>query len=497
MKKVLIVGGGISGLSAGVFSRLNGFETEIFEAQAKPGGECTSWKRKDYIFDGAIRWLIGTKKGTAAYDMFKTLGAFEDDKIVMEEIFLTVEHNGKKLYFYRDVDKLKEHLLEVAPEDTEMIKELCKFAKKAKSFETPVDKHMPEMTIFDNIKFSMKMSSMGPIMMKYGKVDGVDYFKKFKSTLIKNALKTLALDTFPAYAPIAQLGSVVSYDGGWPLGGSAGVSENICNRFKELGGTIHLSSPVKRVIQENGKAVGIELENGQIAKGDYVISSTDITITLNKLLEGKIKDEAYNEILSSNSGEYTFASCVFVSLGIAADLSKDVSPLVVSLNKPLKVGNDLIEDIYVNTFKHEKSFAPEGKTAAVVTMDVYDYNYWKKLYDTDVNKYKSEKERIAKAVIEQIEITYPKAKGNIEVAEVATPVTYNRIYGAYKGAWMGYGRKVSAKYSNHKCKLEGIDNFALAGQWISSPGAVTISASTGKFAVQEICQQADIKFRSK
>jgi len=36
--------------------------------------------------------------------------------------------------------------------------------------------------------------------------NGVDYFKKFKSTHIRNALKTIALDTFPAYAPIAQIG---------------------------------------------------------------------------------------------------------------------------------------------------------------------------------------------------------------------------------------------------------------------------------------------------
>ena len=52
VKKVIIIGAGVSGLSAGIYGQMNGFNTEIFEMHAIPGGECTGWRRKGYYFDG-------------------------------------------------------------------------------------------------------------------------------------------------------------------------------------------------------------------------------------------------------------------------------------------------------------------------------------------------------------------------------------------------------------------------------------------------------------
>ena len=42
-KKIVIIGGGIAGLSAGIYSAMNGFETEIMEMHNVAGGQCTAW----------------------------------------------------------------------------------------------------------------------------------------------------------------------------------------------------------------------------------------------------------------------------------------------------------------------------------------------------------------------------------------------------------------------------------------------------------------------
>lgn len=44
MSKIIIIGGGIAGLSAGVFGQKYGFETEIFEMHSVPRGQCTHWR---------------------------------------------------------------------------------------------------------------------------------------------------------------------------------------------------------------------------------------------------------------------------------------------------------------------------------------------------------------------------------------------------------------------------------------------------------------------
>ena len=51
MKKVVIIGGGIAGMTAGVLLQKAGFATEIYEKNALPGGQCTGWKREGYFID--------------------------------------------------------------------------------------------------------------------------------------------------------------------------------------------------------------------------------------------------------------------------------------------------------------------------------------------------------------------------------------------------------------------------------------------------------------
>jgi phytoene dehydrogenase-like protein len=50
--KLIIVGAGISGLSAGIYARQSGFDVTIYESHMIPGGASTSWRRKGYFFEG-------------------------------------------------------------------------------------------------------------------------------------------------------------------------------------------------------------------------------------------------------------------------------------------------------------------------------------------------------------------------------------------------------------------------------------------------------------
>jgi heterodisulfide reductase subunit A-like polyferredoxin len=47
-KKLFIVDGGVTGITAGIYACMNGFETTIIEKHAIFGENCTSWKNKDY-----------------------------------------------------------------------------------------------------------------------------------------------------------------------------------------------------------------------------------------------------------------------------------------------------------------------------------------------------------------------------------------------------------------------------------------------------------------
>ena len=78
-RKIIIIGAGMAGLSAGCYLQMNGFETEIFESHNLPGGLVTSWKKKGYTIDGCIHGLLGSSPDHPLYHLWNEL--IEMDKI--------------------------------------------------------------------------------------------------------------------------------------------------------------------------------------------------------------------------------------------------------------------------------------------------------------------------------------------------------------------------------------------------------------------------------
>ncbi|GAI45723.1 unnamed protein product, partial [marine sediment metagenome] len=72
-KSIIIIGAGIAGLSAGCYSQMNGYHTQIFEMQDEPGGLCTAWKRKDYTFDGCLHSVGGINPNYKLYHYWNDL----------------------------------------------------------------------------------------------------------------------------------------------------------------------------------------------------------------------------------------------------------------------------------------------------------------------------------------------------------------------------------------------------------------------------------------
>jgi len=102
-KQVIIIGAGIAGLTAGIYARRSGFDVTILEKHAIPGGMCTSWRRKGYLFEGAIHWLTGSSPKTGINEIWRDVGALSDNvKVIYPEVFASVEWKGKTVCLYRD-----------------------------------------------------------------------------------------------------------------------------------------------------------------------------------------------------------------------------------------------------------------------------------------------------------------------------------------------------------------------------------------------------------
>jgi phytoene dehydrogenase-like protein len=69
----IIIGAGIGGLTCGALLAKSGLKTLIIEQHSIPGGYCTSFKRKGFVFDSAVHFIEELGEGGRFCQILKDL----------------------------------------------------------------------------------------------------------------------------------------------------------------------------------------------------------------------------------------------------------------------------------------------------------------------------------------------------------------------------------------------------------------------------------------
>ena len=67
------------------------------------------------------------------------------------------------------------------------------------------------------------------------------------------------------------------------------------------------------------------------------------------------------------------------------------------------------------------------------------YEYWKQLREAP-ERYKAEKEQIADKVVALLDQRFLGLAAQVEMCDVATPMTFERYTGNWRGSFMGWAR---------------------------------------------------------
>ena len=117
VNKIAIIGGGISGLAAGIWGQKQGFQTVIFDKNSAPGGFCAGWKAGVQQVGFCLRGLIGTKENTALNHLWRETGALGNTLIIQPESFLSVSENDRSITLWQDLERFEREAKKLSPED--------------------------------------------------------------------------------------------------------------------------------------------------------------------------------------------------------------------------------------------------------------------------------------------------------------------------------------------------------------------------------------------
>ncbi len=282
--KIVVIGSGFGGLAAAIRLKTRGFDVHLFEARDKLGGRAYVYQQDGFTFDGGPTVITAPFLIT---ELFEAAGRKAGDyvNIVPVDPFYRIEfHDGRWFEYGKDEAATERLIADFAPADLAGYKQLVRHAKAV------FEKGFVELADKPFLKFS-DMVRIAPDLMRLRSYQTVYQFAAsyVKDPLLRRVFSFHPLlvggnpfQTTSIYALIHHLER--QWGVHYAIGGTGAIIAAMGKLFRELGGHVHLSTPVKKIVVENGRAVGVEIGNGAPIRADAVVSNADVATTYSKMI---------------------------------------------------------------------------------------------------------------------------------------------------------------------------------------------------------------------
>lgn len=464
-KKVSVVGAGPGGLAAGMMLASKGYEVTIYEKESKVGGRNGNFKLGEYTFDiGPTFFMMKDVLETVFEKSGKKLKDYVD-VVQLDPMYRLKFHDGRELYPSPDKEKMKETMEKFSPGSFEgYIRYLNKEKKK-------YDKLIPCLSMpYGKISdfFSKQLITSIPYLDAHTSLYNVlsRYFDD-PDTRIAFTFQAKYIGMSPWSAPgTFSIISYIEHGGGiyHITGGLNQLSFKMSKAFEDLGGKIELSTPVKKVIVENGTAKGVELDNGEKKYSDHTIINADFAHAMShivdkkdriKYTDTKLKNKKYScsTFMLYLGVKKEYPEIAHHSIIFAEDYKKNVDEITIS-----KVLSDDISFYVQNACVTDKTLAPEGHSSIYVLVPVPNNKS-----NIDWNK---EKDKYRNKVLNLLETKggYTGIKENIVEEKIVTPADWENEHSVYLGATFNLAHNVGQMlYLRPHNEFEEFKNCYLVG----------------------------------
>jgi phytoene desaturase len=281
---IIVIGAGFGGLSAGIRLAAKGHRVEIYEQSDQPGGKASVIERDGFRFDA------GPTVITAPFmfdDIWAAAGRRREDYFELrpcQPYYRLFNHEGRSFDYSGDEEALLGQIDRFNPGDREGYKRFMASTKPIfeKGFVELADQ--PFLNFSDMLRVAPDLVKLKSYMSTY------QYVSQFiKDDFLRRCFSFHPLfiggNPFDASAIYAMV-HYLEREWGiyYAVGGTGAIIAAMARLFTELGGTLHLSSPVSEILIAGKEVAGVRLADGNVRHCDAVISNADAAYTYHKLL---------------------------------------------------------------------------------------------------------------------------------------------------------------------------------------------------------------------
>ena len=469
-RRAVVIGSGFGGLAAAVRLGARGFDVTVVEKLGAPGGRAIVRRRDGFVFDSGptvitAPWLFE--------ELWTLCGKRLADDVDLRPVtpFYRIRFEDGTLFDYTgDADAMRREVAKLSPGDVEGYERFLRASEEI--FHVGFERlaHVPFSRVQDMARIIPEMVRLRSFQSVYGMVSRYVKDERLRQVFSFHPLLVGGnpFTTTSIYSLIAFLER--KWGVHFPIGGTGRLVDGLVGLIEGQGGTVRCNAPVARILVEDGTAVGVALESGEIIRADVVVSNADSAWTYRHLIAPEHRRKWTDRRVESRR----YSMGLFVWYFGTRRRYEDVAHHTILLGPRYR---GLLDDIFhrhhlaadFSLYLHrptatDPAMAPPGSDTFYVLSPVPHL-----ASGTD---WRSEVEPYRKKIAQYLESTVlPGLSDAIVVSETLTPQGFHDDLASFRGAAFGMEPVLtqSAWFRPHN-QSEDVKNLFLVGAG-THPGA--------------------------
>jgi phytoene desaturase len=288
LSTAIVIGGGITGLAtAGLLAR-EGHDVTLLEKQPTVGGRAGVWEQQGFRFDTGPSWYLMPEVFDHYFRLMGTSAAEQLELVKLDPGYRVLFENGEPITIRADREENVALFERIEPGSGKRLdryldsaQDTYQMAKKRFLYST-----FASFTPLLRRDVLTRLPTLARLLLQslHSRATGTVQEPRLQQIL---GYPAVFLGSSPFATPsMYHLMSHLDLTDGvyYPMGGFTRVIERIAALATDAGVEVRTSAPVRRIVVENGTAVGVECEDGTVLPADIVVSTADLHYSETALL---------------------------------------------------------------------------------------------------------------------------------------------------------------------------------------------------------------------
>jgi len=469
-ERVIIIGAGLGGLECGYILAKNGMQVTVLEHEAQVGGCLQTFRRGAALFDTGFHYVGALDEGESLHTLFSYFDLMGLPwKKLDEDCFDEVVIGEDTFAFANKHQRFYERMAARFPKEREGLKKYVTFLKE-------VGDHIFGVFLGDEHKrYTYSLLSRSAYEFLNETIKDPLLRKVLSGTSLKMELNA---PTLPLYT-FAQINDSFIRSA-WRLrGGGSQIADKLVEGIQAMGGEVRTRAAVTYIKEENGKAVGVSINDEDYLEADWIVSSVHPSHTVSLVKDSKVLRNIYRNRISHLDNTFgMFTANIRLKPG-----------LLPYVNRNIFVHRADADLWNVNTLKTESVLVnysvPEPYSSTAVNIDLLSPMSWaevKKWVDFPVGRrgedYVAFKQEKTEECIRLVEHRLPELRGAVERVFTSTPLSYQSYISSAEGSAFGIRKDYNNPMYTVLTPRTPIPNLLLTGQSLNLHGVLGVSMTS-------------------